>query len=366
MGYRLTQRKGRAVQVSFDGGPWKSTGCWTKDEAIRKIESTGIGDCRILFGDYAKEFYSRTDEGSIRYRDEIKQRKRSESLYYQRQICLDTYIMPRFANERIDKITSLEIDNWFVGVKAKRTGKLLRNTSRNLLLHILSEIFRKAVLEGVIKRNPVSDVQRMSSRCRSRRPYTDDEIDMMFPSDDERLIAVWGGLMWALFFCIMVDTGFRPGEIGGLGRDCYIEKYHAIFTRQSFNQFLNRVNDRIKTSDSGKDYKIGFISEQTERLLRRHLDETESKLLFHSSAGEGVSSSTSLKKFYAVAHCLGIETDGRPQYSLRHTFMTRMAGKYDESVVKELMGHTVWESVYDHRTPEMIARQVTEQIMKCR
>ena len=44
-----------------------------------------------------------------------------------------------------------------------------------------------------------------------------------------------------------------------------------------------------------------------------------------------------------------METKGRTQYSLRHTYDTHTLGELDFDTVNRLMGHTSYRPEYDHR-----------------
>lgn len=46
------------------------------------------------------------------------------------------------------------------------------------------------------------------------------------------------------------------------------------------------------------------------------------------------------------------ETEGRPQYALRTTFMTNISNTMSYEKVMLLMGHKAWRSCYDQRNPE--------------
>ena len=49
---------------------------------------------------------------------------------------------------------------------------------------------------------------------------------------------------------------------------------------------------------------------------------------------------------------IGIDSEGRPQYSLRTTFMTNISNTMSKDKVMLLMGHKQWRECYDKRTAE--------------
>lgn len=52
------------------------------------------------------------------------------------------------------------------------------------------------------------------------------------------------------------------------------------------------------------------------------------------------------------------ETEGRPQYALRTTFMTNISNTMSDEKVMLLMGHKAWRSCYDQRNPEQVIKKL--------
>ena len=55
-----------------------------------------------------------------------------------------------------------------------------------------------------------------------------------------------------------------------------------------------------------------------------------------------------------------IELPRKTQYTLRHAFDTKAMKRLPMETVNLLMGHTVYERTYDHRSGEELLRQVNE------
>ena len=65
-----------------------------------------------------------------------------------------------------------------------------------------------------------------------------------------------------------------------------------------------------------------------------------------------------LEIFKKMLSRLGIETEGRPQYALRTTFMTNISNTMSDEKVMLLMGHKAWRSCYDQRNPEQVIKKL--------
>lgn len=405
--YRITQRQGRCVQVFFDGTEkWVSSGCHTKEDAIKWAEaqlrntgdylqqaehkdfrlirrkgrniqvqfkgsdswiSTGYSDelnatfwarCQlrerkskdITFGEFSEGFYTRTDERSYRAKNERKNRRYNEYYYYTMDGRLRNYILPTFSNVYLRNIDHIMIDEWFISMRRAASGKQMASNSKNKVLMCMSYIMKEAVNLGLIESNPCEKVDKISEESNPRQPFTEEEMAIMFPEFDNTAIWVWGGLMWASYFLIMKCTGFRPGEIAGLTRSNYYPELKGIYTSQSVNSFTKEVVKRIKTTDKGMKSKIGLLSDQCCRILDKHIARMpkDQEYLFMIDGGY-LSVFTSNKHFNSFATKAGIDLKGRTQYCLRHTFQTMIAGEVEKSQIEELMGHTKYRQGYDHR-----------------
>jgi hypothetical protein len=55
----------------------------------------------------------------------------------------------------------------------------------------------------------------------------------------------------------MKCTGFHSGEVAGLRRENYYPELKGVYTTSSVNSAMRKVVNRIKTTGSGKEYKVG-------------------------------------------------------------------------------------------------------------
>jgi hypothetical protein len=129
--YKLAQRKGRMVQVSYDNGKtWKSTGCKSKAEAEKLI----LNGEKPYLKEFAKDFFQRKDSKSYRRYRQARNMSNTDNVYRAKQTYLDKYILKRFGNYRLDEIKARDIEDWFLSVKSFTTNDELCPVAKNLLL----------------------------------------------------------------------------------------------------------------------------------------------------------------------------------------------------------------------------------------
>jgi integrase len=308
-------------------------------------------DNRSLFGNFAKDFFSRTDENSLRWWNDKKHRTYSPDYYPMKQNVLDNHIMPFFKDVTLEDITPRMIDGWMVSLTSvypkKRSKGEFCDGSKNIVFRVLSTILDRAVYDGRLQRNPCDSVDCMKYDGGGRQAVSEDDMAKLFPGDIDKESVIWGGLMWLVFFNVARCTGWRPGEISGLKKSDYDPELNGLHTTRTSGKF--GVRERIKTTGKGKEYKIGYLDEYTGRALSLYMESTGSDFLFMDGDGRCRYSADSNEAFRRALGNVGIPKDRYTQYCLRHRFMTRVATRLGKDETMELMGHTTWEKVYDHR-----------------
>ena len=344
---------GKSVLYLNEEGKWKSTGKKTILEA-REWYFTQKPKDELTFAKFATGFFTDESEGSYKYLQTMTGRHTRNEWWSCNKVNLKSYLIPFFGDIPLYKINTKMIQSWYLSFKGIQKERLEPQSKRKIL-DTLSIVMGHAVYSGLIDVNPCKAVIRMKKkRDEGRKPFTDEELARMFPENDDELISLWGSLMWATYFMILRDTGWRPGEISALTREGYYENLNGIFTTRSVNSFDKKVQESIKTSKKGYKYRVGILSERTGNLLKRHIHEKGDGLLFLSYKGEVLTTFSVRKKFREKMETLGISTEGRPPYALRTTFMTNVAKTMDREKVQQLMGHKEWRSCYDQRTAEDI------------
>lgn len=353
---RLRHRKGRCVEYLSDDGLWKSTGCDTKDEAYTWFYSSR-GKENITFRNFAENIFIDDQPGSFRYIQKMANKHTHPEWWKSSDGILHRYLLPRFGKVAMVDLSTSSIQDWYLTFEGV-SGKKLKAASKKKVLDCLSTIMDWAVFRGVIDKNPVSNVIKISERGEGRCPYTDEELAAMFPENRMRLMQIWGTPMWAIFFLIMRDTGWRPGEVAGLKAGGYYSDLHGVYTTQSVDSFDKKLQNSVKTSDTGYTYRVGLVSDRTASLIEEYIEYLDKDELMFTVNGQVVTSGTARIHFMASLVRAGVEYNHRPPYCLRTTFQTNAAKTLSREQVEELMGHKQWRACYDKRTPEDIVRKV--------
>ena len=250
------------------------------------------------------------------------------------------------------------IDEWFMRLISKN-GKALSSNSKNKILACLRYVLQSAVDDGIIASDPSEGIEGFTENdTKNRQAFTLEDLMMFFPSDvnDNALIEIWGGLMWTVYFLVMRDTGWRPAEVSGLKKENFYPDIGGLYTKSSVVDGVEKGS--IKTTNTGKTYKVGLLTERTIRLLNQLIDILPSDFLFITTEGNFVQPAAANKRLRAVAKKLNIDLQNRTQYSFRHSFETFMVGNVQTKNLLELMAHTRFRPEYDHRTPEMVLKQL--------
>lgn len=363
---KLRQRTGRCIEYLDKDGKWKSTGLKNRKEAERWLMDYEKKNSRyLLFEDYAKGFFSRRDNNSYYHFCQQFKIQKEASWWYYSDILLSRYILPEFGQIRITEITVQMVQRWYLSMDEYSRNGILMDASRFKIFNVLITILKKAVFDGVCENNPCIGITKIPVKSKKKKPFTTQELALMFPENDEELINVWGSLMWAVMFLIFRDTGWRPGEITGLDVSCFHPEYKGIYNTQSVDSFQKEVKKRVKTSsDGGYEYRLGLLSDRTIRLLERYMDEEKITGLLFTHKGSVITTDKIRNIYYAVLDSLGIDHTNRPPYTFRTTFFSRGIGKYDDNVLMELMGHKSWHFCYDQRTPEEVLANINNLISR--
>lgn len=163
--------------------------------------------------------------------------------------------------------------------------------------------------------------------------------------------------MWTTYFLVMRDTGWRPAEVSGLRKENYHPDLKGLYTETSVVAGIEK--NRIKTTNKGKRYKVGMLTDRTSSFVEQLIASIPGDFLFITTEGNFVQPNAANKHLRAVANHFGIDLKGRTQYSFRHAFETLMVGNIKTETLLELMAHTGFRPEYDHRTPEMLLKQLS-------
>ena len=367
--YRLRKRADRArYQVMFAHipGKWITTDAETRDNAVAwaekflRKERGEIIPTDMTLGEFAKDFFKPEDPHGYRHRLERRNTFYEDDFFSNHQARLDNYILKAHGHYLLTALTDVLIEDFILDLKSKQyKGKLLSEDARNKVLACYRIVLQEAVREGYIKSNPAKDVVSIATTYKHREAFTQAELDQLFPEDDEELLRIWGkNLKWAVYFCIMKDTGWRPGEVAGLKVTNWYPELHGIYTTDSVDRKTHKIKHSIKTTRRGQDYKAGFLTDQTARLLQALLQTTRGEYLFEVNGKGLVYAELANKHLKTAATRANLALKGRTQYCFRHTWNTLRLGTIPEQARLLLMGHTHDRPEYNHLKAEDALRRV--------
>lgn len=377
--YRLIDRTktGRNIDVIFSYAPKKriSTGTKKISEAILFAEKhlTELGQTPTvfpLFSEYAKDFFTRTDINSLHYRDISFKKEKRLMWYSKQQDILNQFIMPYFKDYPINTITTLLIEKWLISLKGSKGQELAGNTKYKALC-ALRKILDDAERDMYIQSNPAKLATVPSQKpVLERRPLTIYEQKALFPPIIEERIAIWSDLVYAAYFSVMYDTGFRPAEVAALKvEDVYRtgEKSLGVYTTHSICFETKQYQERVKTSGKGMETRVGLLTDITAELVLKLIKDRNLKeedflfLVDNPHKGSWIKYTIANKKLRSVCIKLGLNSD-ISQYSLRHTYATYRRGNLDEVTLALSMGHSNGvRNDYDHRTASILLAQLEKE-----
>lgn len=261
---------------------------------------------------------------------------------------------PKVRGYLIDSISDVMVDDFVTGMRGMKGQEVSGNT-KNKVLTCMREILQEAKRKHFLTRNVALDVTQIPETHKTRQPFTGQEIRLMFPKDDGELLILWGGLMWSTYFLVMRDTGFRPGEVAGLSKGCYLPVCTASTPcRAPTTAMSSAGGSRRQGPGSLQGGGAHGTGGQVHEATCRHLTDRPA---FHAPGkdcrdrrGEQAPARRPRKS--------GRPGQGRTQYSFRHSFETAISGTVEDRILEELMAHTGYRPEYDHRTPETLLRQL--------
>lgn len=364
--YRFRNVKSReSIQVMFAHipGKWFATGTKDMAKAVLWAENKLHQDTHpelkpMTLKEFAKDFFTESDPQRYRHRLERHGKKYEDSYFFKKQSQLKNYILPAHGAYLLSSISSNLIDDFFIDLVNFKNGRELSPDTKNKILETYSDVMGEAKRQGLIKDNPCDDVSTIQISSEIKRKHiTEEELALFFPEDRKRLMYIWKSLQWAVYFMIMKDTGFRPGEISALTKLNYYPEFQGIFTQSSVSTWTGQVKQSIKTSKKGQPFKSGFLTDQTREYLEELIKRTDDEYIFKLSDGNFIAPNTANKHLRSSAKRAGVDLGERTQYSFRHSFATYYFGRIPELARLLLMGHTQTRTEYLHMTPEQTLRR---------
>ena len=370
--YRFNRRKDKNntfyVMFHHIPGRWFSTGTKNFAEAVlwadrRLREDNQESPFRkedMTLREFAGDFYKPSDPRGFKKRNEKRGFHYSDTYYEQKQRHLENYILPAHGDYLLSAINDLMIENFIYDTTSVYLKRDLSNDTKNKIYTAYNFVMEEARREGFVSENPCDKVQKLAKRSKRRESFTSSELRILFPDDRGELLRIWGNLMWACYFLIQYETGWRPGEAAALNENGIRPK--GIYTDSDIDWKKRTVQRRIKTSDCGQTFKVGDLSTRTLELLKELLLQTNGKYPFMQNNGKFIGSAGANKHLEASCKRAGIDIvrngKKRTQYSFRHSYQTYTLGLMPENERLLRMGHTKIRPEYTHMDPDELLDRI--------
>lgn len=376
--FRLRKREGRCIEVSFIDNKYKWTSLKTNDfsEAeklawkmcVQKGTASKIKR-KITLEEFSEGFF---DDDSLYIKNKIRFGKESgkESIINHKRN-LEKYILPVFGKIYLSDIDSIDIEDFYIDVRSIKNKRQLASGTKMSILNTFDIVMREAVKRKYIETNPIDNVERIKILNAERDRITKDDMKLLIVNDAPKMIILYGGVEFALYFSVIKDTGFRPSEILGLKWKNIFLDSKTIYTSSSISTQSGRYKESIKTTKSGKQYKTGVMSDLTIELINQmprynnHEDNDFVFISYRKVRNENrydwqlikyrsfiTSLNNALKKVGIDKHYT--------QYSFRHSFQSKIENVIPENLLIELMGHTSHNNTYSHHDPKETAERISK------
>ena len=240
---------------------------------------------------------------------------------------LRAHLNPFFGKMLLDKITSLNIENF----KSQKIKQELANKTINNHLIVLSKCLKTAQERELIERIP-------KIRLLTVQPQ---KFDFLTEEESQRLLDSCDGLLYDMIL-VALKTGLRFGELIALEWSDIDFQNSLIIVRKSFSY------GKLGGTKSNKIRYIPFLDEVSQILFARR----EKDGFVFMKNGNSLCKMSCLRWLHSV--CMKAEMRKVGWHALRHTFASHLAQRgVSIMLIKELMGHSDIRTTmrYAHLTP---------------
>lgn len=321
----------------------------TKTECMNKETERRM---KISEGDYTKNSAITLNA----YFEEWKHRRESQvkgATLFSYSVNYEKHVKKAMGNRKVQKVERREIL-----ALIDRVSENSGNAAANHVKILLNQIFQSAVLDGIIKVNPVEHIP--NRKMKGKRPIRETTHRALTESEINTFLSACKNSWYYNFFRLMLATGMRCGECGALTWNDIdyvggvIHVAHTI-TRNQEGKWV--IGSTAKTEKSKRDIPLNEeIKEilQNQRIndealrgnvisLNGSIFTTEKGTLITSNILTSIISSTCNK----VAK-MGGDLKPFSSHALRDTFASMAYKKgVPMNVIKELMGHSSYAMTAD-------------------
>jgi integrase len=262
----------------------------------------------------------------LRYVEHDRDVKPSTLRHYRSTV--DAHLRPAFAGERIEDITTAQIEAWRVTLGGDRE-KPLSNRTRNNAVAVLHGILERSRKIFGLRFNPAADIEPLRER------YDATRFTFYTPEQVTALVRAAASEQDGAIYLTAALTGLRRGELVAL-RWCDVD-----FEREAIRVRGTYANGVLTSPKSGHGRSVPMVAQVATilaRLGQRDYDVDEEDLVFPGEHG-GYLDGSALRRRYVAAQTAA-ELPLIRFHDLRHTFGT-LAARGAESLVElqHWMGH---------------------------
>lgn len=337
----------------------------TQKEALTKLRQA-LDDYRDV--DLTEDSRISLKEWLERWLDEYMSVSVRESTRRGYENYIKNYIVPNLGDKRIDKLTTHEIQQFYVMLKEE--GRLKEDAVKGYQLAaatvrrihgVLRQAMQAAADLRIIPRNPVDGIQ---------LPKLDNDKMKVLNAEELSIFkeAIKDEPEWYDFFYTEITTGLRKGEICGLMWSDFDMKTGTLNVRRTLHRYEDGKLRTGETKTGAGKRKI-LLPRSTAQLLRERSKKSYSQWIFWNPIRpeEPIAPDSA---YHAMKRIL--QTAGLPDirfHDLRHTFATHaLANGVDPKTLAGILGHTNASftlDTYAHVTSDMQkqAAVVTEDFM---
>lgn len=223
-----TNSAGKRIRKSFYGATkrevTKKRDKWVKETDIYKELDVGKTEEFSKWTDIWLETYKKPTVREYTYENTYKSR-------------VEKYLKPYFKNRPLDSITQMDVQQFF------NEHRDMSLASLKTLRITLSNIFKKANLNGLCVKNPVEDIKLSSTQVKKEKKA--------FNAEQQRKAIDWSTKNNYYEIIIALKTGLRRGELFGLKwSDIDFDNKIMYISRSISPPIKGKVDEDLKTKSS--------------------------------------------------------------------------------------------------------------------
>ena len=269
---------------------------------------------------------------------------------------IKNYIVPHLGDRRIDKLTTHDIQQFYIMLQEE--GRLKEDEVKGFQLAaatvrrihgVLRQAMQAATDLRMIPRNPIDGV---------KLPKIDNDAMKILNEDELKTFkeAIKEEPEWYDFFYTEITTGMRKGEICGLMWSDFDAKTGTLYVRRTLHRYEDGQLRTGETKTGAGKRKI-LLPKSTAQLLRERSKKSYSQWIFWNPI-RPEEPITPDSAYLAMKRIL--KKAGLPDirfHDLRHTFATlALTNGVDAKTVSNMLGHSSSSftlDVYTHVTTQM-------------